>query len=172
VDAKEGTAHKQLILNGSCNEPVPYPQPTLFSNPPPASVPGIQKRLFSQIARIKASLNYTEAIGKDLGIIGTPATAEHPIPEYSLSEELGANGPCVRIDFNKYRHEGIWIESRTNGGEWDFLGVDTIKPYLENDHSHPVTRTKRENTVSAGGIKVSRVAHGEWTGIQKAVLGI
>jgi len=28
-----------------------------------------------------------------------------------------------------------------------------------NDHSRPVTRTKRDNTVSAGGIKVSRMAN-------------
>ena len=51
-DGKEFTAHKQLMIFGSGSVPLPYPQPTLFPNPPPASIPGIQKRLFSQIARI------------------------------------------------------------------------------------------------------------------------
>ncbi|MCX7107445.1 MAG: hypothetical protein NTV66_07695 [Methylococcales bacterium] len=142
----------------------------LIPNPPPASVPGIQKRLFSQIARIKASLNYNEAIGKDLGIIGTHDTVEHPIPEYSLTVELGANGPCVRIDFNKYRHEGIWIESRINGGEWDFLGVDTVKPYLNERPLAPGnTDETREYRLRWWD---KSVAHGECTGIQKAVLGL
>ena len=170
LDAKEATAHKQLILNGTGNEPVPYPQPTLFPNPPPASIPGIQKRLFSQIVRIKASLNYTEAIGKDLGIVGTPTTIDHPIPEYSLSVELSTNGPCVRIDFNKYRHDGIWIESRTDGGEWGFLGVDTIKPYLDERPLAPGnTHETREYRLRWWD---KSIAHGEWTGIQKAVLGL
>ncbi len=132
--------------------------------------PVFKIRLFSQIARIKASLNYNEAIGKDLGIIGTHDTVDHPIPEYSLTVELGANGPCVRIDFNKYRHEGIWIESRTNGGEWDFLGVDTVKPYLDERPLAPGnTHETREYRLRWWD---KSVAHGEWTGIQKAVLGL
>jgi hypothetical protein len=85
VDAREATAHKQLIINGSGTEPVPYPQPTLFPNPPPASMPGIQKRLFNQIARIKVSPHYSEVIGQDLDIIGAADNVEHLNPEYSLT---------------------------------------------------------------------------------------
>jgi hypothetical protein len=62
------------MLTGSGNSPVDYPKPTVFDNPPSATGPGIQKRLFTQIVRIKASLNYNEAIGKDLGVIAIPDT--------------------------------------------------------------------------------------------------
>jgi hypothetical protein len=166
-DAIQATAHKQLIINGSNNAPVPYPQPTLFANPPPASVPGIQKRLFSQIARIKASPNYTEVI---LGIIAIADTTEHPVPEYWLTVELGLEMPQVRIDFTKYGHDGIWIESRTNGSEWAFLAIDTIKPYLDNRPLAPGnTHETREYRLRWWD---KSEAHGEWTSIQKAVLGI
>jgi hypothetical protein len=169
-DGKEFTAHKQLMIFGSGSVPLPYPQPTLFPNPPPASIPGIQKRLFSQIARIKASLNYTEVIGKDLGIIAIPDTVEHPVPEFWLTAELGLETQQVRIDFTKYGHEGIWIESRINEGDWAFLAIDTVKPYLDK---RPLIAG---NTLETREYRMrwwdKSEAHGEWTGVQKAILGV
>jgi len=168
-DAKEATAYKNLILNGSGSDPIDYPKPTVFPNPPPAPAPGIQKRLFSQIARIKASLNYNEAIGKDLGIIAIPDTVEHPFPEFWLTVEMGLEATQVRIDFNKYGHDGIWIESRTNGGEWAFLAIDTVKPYLDGRPLAPGNTSETREYRMRWWDKSE--AHGEWTGIQKAVLG-
>ena len=43
IDGKEATAYKQLMITGSSTFPVPYPHPTLFPNPPYASIPGLQK---------------------------------------------------------------------------------------------------------------------------------
>jgi hypothetical protein len=169
-DGKEFTAHKQLMIFGSGSVPVPYPQSTFFPNPPPASVPGIQKRLFGQIARIKASPNYTEVIGQDLSIILIPDTVEHPVPEYSLTVELGLESPQVRIDFTKYGHEGIWIESRTNGGEWQFLGVDTVKPYLD-ERPLELGNTHETHEYRLRWWDKSE-AHGEWIGVQKTILGL
>ena len=168
-DAKEATAYKQLMIKGNGSGSIEYPKPTVFPNPPAAPAPGIQKRLFSQIARIKASLNYNEAIGKDLGIIAIPDTVDHPVPEYWLTVELGLEMPQVRIDFNKYGHDGIWIESRINGGEWAFLAIDTVKPYLDERPLAPGnTHETREYRMRWWE---KSEAHGEWTGIQKAVLG-
>jgi len=117
------------MIGGNGNGTTAYPKPSVFPNPPPAPAPGIQKRLFSQIARIKASLNYNEAIGKDLGVIAIQDNVEHVVPEFWLTVEMGLDVTQVRIDFNKYGHNGIWIESRINGGEWAFLAIDTVKPY-------------------------------------------
>ncbi len=50
------------------------PQPTLFPDPPPTPAPGIQKRLFSQIARIKADAHYNDVTGHGLGIVATSTT--------------------------------------------------------------------------------------------------
>ena len=169
-DAKEATEFKLFMLSGSGNDPLDYPKPTVFDNPPPVTGPGIQKRLFSQIVRIKASLNYNEAIGKDLGIIAIPDTIDHPVPEYALTVLLGAEAPVVRIDFTKYGHDGIYIESRTNGGDWTFLAIDTVKPYLDDRPLAPGnTHETREYRMRWWD---KSIAHGEWTSIQKAVLGL
>jgi hypothetical protein len=130
-DAKESTAHKLRMISGSGTGSTSHPQPTVFPDPPPVPEPGMQQPLLSQITRVKASLDFNESIGHDLGVIATTTTADHPVPEFSLSVEMGASGPRVRLDFKKYGHDGIWIETRTNGGEWAFLAIDTVKPYYD-----------------------------------------
>ena len=37
----------------------------------------------------------------------------------------------VRIDFTKFTHQGVYIESRRGGGPWGMIGIDTEKPYLD-----------------------------------------
>lgn len=166
-DAKEATAYKQLMVGGT-GPASNRPQSSAIPDPPPVvPEPGLQKRLFSQIVRIKAHPGYNEAIGHDLGVIAT--TVDHPVPEYSLSVELGSNGQQVRIDFKKHGHDGIWIESRINGGDWAFLAIDTVKPYLD------------QRPLVAGNIHESREyrlrwwdksqPNGEWSGVQKALVG-
>ncbi len=168
-DGKESTAFKLIMINGNGTDSATPPQPSAFPDPPQLPPPGIQKRLFAQIARIKASPNYNEAIGQNLGIIAIANTVEHLVPEFSVTVEMGATSPRARIDFKKYGHDGIWIESRTNNNDWAFLAIDTVKPYLD------------ERDLAPGNIHETREyrlrwwdkseAHGEWSGIQKAVLG-
>jgi hypothetical protein len=168
-NAREATVFKLLMIGGNGSNSASLPQAATFPEPPTVPVPGIQKRLFSQIARIKASLNYNQAIGQNLGVIAIPNTVEHPVPEFTVMVELGAIGSRVRIDFKKYGHDGIWIESRINGGDWAFLAIDTIKPYLD------------ERPLLAGNLHETREyrlrwwdkseAHGEWSAVQKAVIG-
>ncbi len=170
LDAKEATAYKAVMLNELGDVIIDYPKPTIFTAPPPAVKPGIQKRLFSQISRIKASLSYNEAIGKDLGIIAIPDTSIHLTPDFSLTVDLGLDHPVVRIDFNKYGHEGIWIESRRDAEEWTFLAIDTLKPYLD------------ERPLATGNTHETReyrlrwwdksLPQGDWSAVQKVVLGL
>ena len=169
-DGKEATAFKLLMVNGSGTGSNVPPQASAFPDPPPVPAPGMQKRLFSQVARIKANPNYNEAVGQNLGIIGISSNVEHPVPEFSVTVEMGATGPRVRIDFKKYGHTGIWIESRINGGDWTFLAIDTVKPYLD------------ERPLASGNLHETREyrlrwwdksePHGEWSVMQRAVLGI
>ena len=168
-DAKEATAYKYLVINDLGDTIIDYPNPTIFLAPPAAVKPGIQKRLFSQIVRIKASLNYNEAIGQDLGIIATPDNSIHLVPDFTLTVEMGIDHSIVRIDFNKYGHEGIWIESRRGAEEWSFLAIDTLKPYLD------------ERPLAEGSLHETReyrmrwwdksLPQGEWSAVQKVVLG-
>ena len=167
-DAKDSTVYKRHIIDGS-GPSVAFPQPSVFPNPPPMAEPGIKKRLFNQIARIKASPNYTEVIGHDLGIIAKANNVEHLIPESTIAVELGATGNRVRIDFKKYGHDGIWIESRINGGDWAFLAIDTIKPYYDERPLAPGnTHETREYRLRWWD---KSVAHGEWSAVQQVVLG-
>jgi hypothetical protein len=169
-DAKEATAHKQLMVAGMGNSSLTQPLPTPFPSPPQAPEPNMQKRLFSQIARIKASLNYTDVIGHDLGIIASANTVQHLTPMPTANVELGETGSRVRIDFIKHGHDGIWIESRINGGDWVFLAINTIKPYYD------------ERPLAAGNNHETReyrlrwwdksVAHGEWSAVLQVVIGV
>jgi len=171
-DAKDATAHKQLMVTGvgHSGANITYPQASQFPNSPPIPVPGMQKRLSSQIIRIKASPNYSDVIGHELGIIAATNTVEHLIPEPTVSVELGKNGSRARIDFKKYRHEGVWIESRINGGNWEFLAVSTVKPYyderpLANGNAHE-TREYRLRWWDKSE------EHGEWSAVQRVVIGV
>ena len=171
-DAKESTAYKTMMVTGpnSGKGGINYPQPSVFPEAPTAPAPGIQKRLFSQIIRIKASTNYTEAIGHDLGVIAIANNIEHLIPIPSISVERGEFGQRVAINFNKYGHDGVWIECRINGGEWTFLAIDTLRPYYD------------ERPLEAGNTHETReyrlrwwdksVAHGEWCTVQSIMLGV
>jgi hypothetical protein len=53
--------------------------------------------------------------------------------EFTVTVELGATGPRMRIDFKKYGLTAFWIESR-NGGDGAYLAIDTVKPYLDKRH--------------------------------------
>ncbi len=87
------------------------------------------------------------------------------MPEFILSVELGLDHSVVRIDFNKYGHKGIWIESRRGEEEWAFLAIDTIKPYLD------------ERALAVGNTHETReyrirwwdksLPQGDWSSIQK-----
>jgi hypothetical protein len=167
-DANDSTVYKRYIIDGS-GDSIAYPQPSVSPNPLPMVAPGIKKRLFNQIARIKASPNYTEVIGHGLGIIAKANAVEHIIPESTVTLELGATGNRVRIDFKKYGHDSIWIESRINGGDWAFLAIDTIKPYYDERPLAPGnTHETREYRLRWWD---KSIAHGEWSAVQQVVLG-
>jgi hypothetical protein len=168
-DAMSATSHKQLMVSGAGTDTVTHPQPTLFPDAPSSTTPGIQKRLFAQIARIKTNVNYTDIIGQDLGIVATSSSIQYLTPEFTATVEQGATGSQVRLDFIKHGHEGIWIEVRINGGEWKFLAVSTIKPYFDasplaagNNHEAREYRLRWWD---------KSVAHGEWSAVQAVVLG-
>jgi hypothetical protein len=55
VDAKEATTHKQLMINGSGTEPMPYPQPTLFPNPRRLLFPGFRNGCLTKLPASKSA---------------------------------------------------------------------------------------------------------------------
>ena len=80
------------------------------------------------VQRIKNHPDYTEEIGKDLGIIGPVSTVDYSTAKPALKVIKGAAG--VTIDFNKSDFDGVKIFSR-RGNEtiFSFLANDTNPPY-------------------------------------------
>ncbi|MGV8018569.1 MAG: hypothetical protein AB2L26_10385 [Ignavibacteria bacterium] len=82
--------------------------------------------------KIKGCAAYTEAIGKDLQIIGPDAIP--PDLNFVKPTLKGVlSGGVVVIEFDKQEMEGVKIYSK-RGGEtaFTFLGIDTHSPYHDN----------------------------------------
>ncbi|MGB8166848.1 MAG: hypothetical protein WCF18_05115 [Chthoniobacteraceae bacterium] len=92
---------------------------------------GALRRIFAFVQTIKASPNYSDAIGMQLGIIGSEDTTEHPVPEFTLSVERGGGCQCVKVMFKKFGKPGVVVYSRRAGGVWEKLGIDLTSPYLD-----------------------------------------
>ena len=169
ADAKAATAYKSFITSGEGTIPQPPPPHTPIADAPSVPVPGILTRVFAQIARFKKTAEYNDYIGKELGVIAFPDTTEHPWPEFSLSFEQGPEEGRVSISFTKYGHDGVWIESRVNGGDWVALGADNSKPHYDTrpllDPALPEVREYRLRWWDKGE------PNGEFSPIQKILLG-
>ena len=167
--AKASTTYRDHMSSGSGTVPQPPPLLSFIPIPPPAPLPGILTRLFAQVARIKNSLGCNDYIMNELGIIAVADTTEYPWPDFSLTFEHGPDLHRVRITFTKRGHDGVWIESRNNGGEWVALGVDNAKPHYDIrpliDPATPEVREYRLRWWDKGE------PNGEFSPIQKIVVG-
>ena len=166
-EALRATAVKNAVLTGTGVDNVVIPGHSQFDNPPQPRPPGVLNRIFAQVQRIKNSTGYTEAIGIDLGIVGSgssAAQAAHPFPEFTASVERGANGERVKIVFTKYTHDGVAVESRRNDGPWESLGVALVKPWYDErpllDGKTPEVREYRLRWQDKND------AHGEFSPVQ------
>ncbi len=128
------TSALDQLFNGAGAAPFILP---VFTSPAlPAGVsavpPGALARIFAFVQTIKASPNYTEAIGLQLGIVGSEDAAEHPLPEFTVNVERGGGCECVKIVFKKFGRQGVVIHSkRGTAGTWEMLAIDLASPYLD-----------------------------------------
>ena len=98
---------------------------------PPASDAGIFTIISGFVQRMKASSNYTTAIGEDLGIIGAETTFDQDafVPQAKGKAMPGS----VEISFVKDVTDGMNIYSHPAGNPdpnvWEKLAYDTESPY-------------------------------------------
>ncbi len=134
-----------------------------------ASVPpGVLTRLFDLVQRIKDAAGYTPIIGEDLGIIAPEDTSDHPVPVVKLELLDGDGHQNVKINFTKYGHMGVYIESRRGAGAFEFLGIDTESPYQDErpllTAGQPEVREYRLRYWDKG------TPNGDWTDLAKVTV--
>lgn len=127
-EKEERTDYKNLVRSGTEGE-VMDEYPTSPPVSPPAAVPqGVFRRIPELVARIKASGNYSTAIGEDLGIVGD----EQEFDENTLKPLLTllVLGSGVLVKWQKGFAEAISIFVDRGSG-YVFLATDTEPDYLD-----------------------------------------
>jgi hypothetical protein len=167
-NAVEASAFKALIGTGSGSELVALPVHVVFDPEPVPVLPGVLTRLFNLIQRIKMATTYNLVVGKDLGIIGTQSTADSDVPDFTVTTERGPTIERVKLNFTKYSHGGVVVESRRNNGEWEVLGIVVTKPWYDERallvDTVPEVREYRLRWWDKGE------ANGEYTAVQKVTV--
>jgi hypothetical protein len=162
---------------GTGAAPMELPEFTAPSLPPandplPATVPvppGALDRIFKLVKDIKNAAGFTEAIGNDLRVIGAAESPDaNPLPKFTLKVEQGSTCQCVTITFFKYGRTGVYIESRRNGGAWEFLASPVVSPHVDARPllaaNTPEIREYRMRSWEKG------VPTGDWTDVAKVTV--
>ena len=129
--AKEERVHyKNLIRSGAIGSAVgTVPVAPVVPAAPAAAPAGIFPRLAKMVQQIKGKSNYTEAIGKDLGIIGAEQTLDTAGMKPVLT--LVLKGGQVEIQWAKGNADGVRIDADRDGKGFLFLAVDTVPHYTD-----------------------------------------
>lgn len=128
---KNWTTYKDLLRNPGAGVPPTSAAPATLAVPtaPTAVNLGIEV-WYRQIAkRIKGSKNYTEAIGKDLGIVVANSDKDVTNIQPQLSISLVAGQPLIA--WKKQGMDGIEIYKRSADGDWAMLIFDQRPNHLD-----------------------------------------
>lgn len=125
TETQERTKYKDILRDGPIGSPLGA-APAFPPLPPPAPTvaSGIFPRTAAIVKRMKAHPNYTDAIGRDCGIIG----AESQNNEAEMKPDLivSKEGGNVIVKYTKGEAEGIRLLcKRGNETEYTFLAVVT-----------------------------------------------
>lgn len=96
----------------------------------------IVKNVRQIVRQIKASGNYSSALGIEFAITAGGAV-EKSLEEIFPPVKIEAlSNDCVRLKFKKYRHQSVRIEMRREGeGNFSFIDVATHSPFTDNTKS-------------------------------------
>jgi hypothetical protein len=167
--ALDTTAARKNLAYGEGTDPIVIPTLPNFPSPPPAVLPGLFNRIFNQVQRMKLHPNYTESIGRELGILPIIDTTEHPVPEFTVTAEAGPNGMRPCIVYKKHRHPGVVGDYRVNGGPWLPLGHFN-QATIYDDRPLAVLGTAETREYRLRWLDKDQ-GHGDWSVIQSVVLG-
>lgn len=136
----QSTAYKNLLKQGNegntaIGSLVATPAlPTFIPTPPMGDIFG---RLAKLVTTIKNAPNYTDAIGQDLGVIGSE-TNQRMAVEAKPDIKVVLQGGHPNIVWKKGKMDAIKILVDRGTGTFEFLAVDTQPDYLDNFQLPPI----------------------------------
>jgi hypothetical protein len=170
ASSQQFTAFKEALLHGqSAGKPEAAPTSPVFSPTPAAVPPGALSRSRDLAQRIKKAIGYTEAIGRDLGIIAASSSeiANDDSAKPSFRGTALAHSEA-RLDWMKRRHSGVVIQCKRPGDlDWITLGQDNYSPYV--DGRPPVTAGTSETRQYRMRYFDKDTEVGEWSDVVSVV---
>lgn len=122
--------HKDMLRDGSGGAPI---GDLVVPTPPVAPTPvndGIFGRIRKLVARIKAHLDYNEAIGEDLGIVGDEQVIDIPNLKPVLKSRLDAGRPLIIWFKGPADSIDIYVDRKDRQG-FVYLATDSQPDYLD-----------------------------------------
>jgi hypothetical protein len=133
--------------------------------PPTAVAAGIFLRLSQLVQRIKNSAGYTEALGKELGIVGAEiASFDADVMKPAIKLVI-KGGRAVEVQWTKGKSDALYIETDKGNG-WQFIGIDTIPHFTD---STPITGPATWKYRAIYLVNDERV--GNWSDIMSITVG-
>ena len=118
------TNYKNQLRDGTSGA-AGWPVPPALAHPIPSAVnPGIVPRLSAMVGLIKANKNYTDAIGKDLWLIGSAHVIDPSAWKPILSTQNQAGHPIIVWTKGNAAAIEIWVD-RGDGNNFGFLTINT-----------------------------------------------
>jgi hypothetical protein len=135
----ERVGYKDMLVYGNGSEP-PAPAPVYQNTSPPAVVPfGVIARVSRMVRHIKSSENYNDAIGNDLGVIGSESDENTADMKPLLNVRLHAGKPV--IEWKKGQADSIDIYvNRGDGRGYIYLANDMSPHYTDEFALPPDTK--------------------------------
>jgi len=134
--------YRNLIKEGPIGSPAGVmPVAPTTGTVPTVVAPGIFPRISQLVGRIKNMPNYTDAMGRDMGIIATAPVIDPTTWKPVL--KIMMKGGQVEIQWVKGDADALRIEIE-NGNTWQLLAVDTVPHFQDTTPSTgPATRRYR-----------------------------
>jgi len=136
------TSALKVLASGTGGGPFVFPPclapalPTLPVGADPV-LAGALDRIFKLIKVIKSRPGYTEAIGIDMGIVGSeepppPPAGDVPPPRITVTAISGDTFQYARCKFIKDGHQNVEFQGRRGNGDWEELGLSNKSPFIDD----------------------------------------
>lgn len=132
IKTRERVAYKDTLKDGPLGAPAaPAPALPTFGAEPAPVPPGIVPRLRALVQRIKNHPNFSEAMGRDLGILA-PAPPPPGVPKPTVRNARPLPMGQIEVVYSKGKFTGVLIESRRAGeNAWSRLDKSFRSPFTD-----------------------------------------